>query len=137
MGSIPISPPHCSELVESMIKLAVSVAVLAGASWFAMQKVPSLRQWAVEVINPAVRGGRVLGALKTNLDTLDSVLGDLSQAKNIQEVKTAAEKGRAILKDSSALVQEAAAINDSSGKVLESRLSKVMDVLGVPTISCP
>ena len=130
-----------------MIKLAVSIALLAGASWLIMQRVPSLRQWAIEIINPAAREGRVLGALKTNLDELDGVLGDLSQAKNVQEAKTAAEKGRTILKDSSALIQEVAAINSSNGKALESQLSRFMDVMGinpapsptanVPLFSCP
>ena len=130
-----------------MIKFAVSLALLAGASWLIMQRVPTVRQWAIEAVNPAAREGRVLGALKTNLDDLDDMLGDLSQAKNIQEARTAAEKGRALLKDSSALIQEAAAINSSSGKALESQLSRVMDVLGIdpapsptanmPLISCP
>ncbi len=120
-----------------MMKLAIYIVVLVGATWLVVQNVPSLRQWAVEIINPAVREGKVLGILKTNMDDLEGVLNDLSQAKNVQEAKTAAEKGRAILKDSSTLVQEVSAINGSISKALGSQLNKVLDVLGINSAPSP
>lgn len=126
-----------------MFKPLLIVAVLAGAGMFLIGRIPSWKQQAIEVINPAEREARVLGALKVNLEALEEALSQVGGAKTLKEVAAELDKTKDIINDSQKLADEAASINQSAAKALSSQLGQLVNIFsdtpqpGTPILTTP
>lgn len=103
-------------------KALLCVIIIAVAGGFVVNQVPSLKQKVIEVINPAVKEGRILGELKTNLDQIDGLLSAEDGAGDQQILKS-----RELLGQSEELLNSLVQLNQDNSGILKQQVGKIID----------
>lgn len=110
-----------------MLKYLFYAVLLAAAGGLVLSQVPSLKQRAIEVINPAAKERRLLGELKTNLDALDGSLKGLSEKSDKKDLLDRMKSAQTFLSRSQELVGTVGAINLKNAGFIQSQISKLID----------
>lgn len=102
-----------------MLKIVLSFLFIAIAAGFVINQVPSWKQKAIEVINPAAKEARLLGELKANLDELDNALSSSDGGS---------KNGSDLVSKSKKLVDEIASSNNKNSGIIRQQIGKIIDV---------
>lgn len=111
-----------------MLKLFFYILIISVAGGFLIEKIPSLRQSVVEIINPAAKEARLLDELKNNLNQLDANISSAVNEKNSNDTKQKIKSSKELLDTSKSLLNDAAKLNSEGSGLLRQAVEKIIDV---------
>lgn len=104
----------------------LAVAVIGG---FVINRMPEWKQRVVEVINPAVKEGRLLGELSLNLEELESSLNNLETNQANKNARTRIENSKNLIGKSKELLGSIRDLNQKNSGIIKQQVGKVVDAL--------
>lgn len=109
-----------------LVKAMLVILVVAVAGGFVINHLPALKQRAIEVANPAVKEGRLLGELKVNLDELGDNIGDPNGLKDAA-TRAKLQKSKELLEKSKNLLNNLAETNQKNSGIIKQQIGKIID----------
>ena len=96
-----------------LIKTFLVILGMLAIGIFLISYIPALRNNVVEVVNPSIQVGKILGEMTANLNNLDNTIGGLDNSNN-STYREKVEKSKEILAKSKNLLDDASRLNDQS-----------------------
>lgn len=115
-----------------LIKFILFFLIVTIGGGFLVNQLPSLRQKAIEIINPAAKEARILGELKENLASLESIIDEAGSAKNQTETRNKIKNSQSLIAKSKDLLNQAVQINDAGAGpagIVRSTVGRIIDAL--------
>lgn len=109
-----------------MIKLILILLVFTVTGSFAVNKITGLKEKVVEYINPAIKEGRILGELKENLSQLSTNITEISNIKNLSELKAKSTIATELIDKSKGLLNDVSKINEENSGFLRQTVGNVI-----------
>ncbi len=112
-----------------LVKTLLLLVIVAVAGYFAVNYIPSLKANIIETFNPAVKEGRILGALEENLNQLDTAISGAAGAKNSTDLANKIKQSKDLLSQSKNLLNQAADINQNDSGIIQSTIGGIISAL--------
>lgn len=112
-----------------LFKLLIFLAVVFVGGSFLINQVPSLKEKALEIVNPSIKEGKLLARLGSNFENLDILVKNAASARNSAEIKSKMSQSEAIIKSSVKILEEAQKINQKQQEAgfLQKAASKIIE----------
>lgn len=119
-----------------LLKFIFFLLIVAIGGGFIINQTPSLKQKAIEVINPAVKEARILGELKTNLAALEANIDEVSSSLSVKtsskiqaETKNKVGESKSLIVKSKELLEEAVKTNQEGSGLVRQTVGRLIETL--------
>lgn len=111
-----------------MFKVVIIFVIILAAAGFVVSQVPSLKQRVIEIINPRIKEGQILGEMKTNLDNIGSALGDLNSIKDPAALSQI-QKSKDLLQKSKDLLNSVTRLNQNNSGIIQQTIGGIINAI--------